>query len=112
MGSTVTPGAIITPGTKAPIPPPYRGLVDAATFGRLASRPDRVDPEAAAFFDAWLRNNGGAILLKDRSGNAVPNPQFFRIGTARLLGTLPASGAVSEASASAAGAAVTPAKRS
>ena len=37
-----------------PIPPRYDGLDDAETFGRLSSRPDRIDPNAEAFFAAWI----------------------------------------------------------
>ena len=37
-----------------PIPPRYNGLADAETFGRLSSRPDRIDPNAEAFFAAWI----------------------------------------------------------
>lgn len=37
-----------------PIPPRYVGLDDAETFGRLISRPDRIDPNAEAFFAAWI----------------------------------------------------------
>ena len=87
MGTIVAPGTITTPNTKAPIPPAYKGLVDAATFGRLASQPDRIDPEAVAFFNAWLNNNGGVIFLRDSDGRPVPNPRFFRIGSAKLPGS-------------------------
>ena len=43
-----------TPTGLPPIPPRYDGLADAETFGRLSSRPDRIDPNAAAYFAAWI----------------------------------------------------------
>lgn len=76
------------PTTKTPIPPAYTGLVDSATFGRLASRPDRINNEAVAFFNAWLNNNPDLVL---RAGNGAlsPNPKTFRIGSSNRPGAAP-----------------------
>ncbi len=73
------------PNTKTPIPPAYKGLIDSATFGRLASRPDRVDQEAVAFFNAWLNNNPD-LVLRAGNGTLSPNPKVFRIGSSTRPG--------------------------
>jgi hypothetical protein len=69
--------------TKPSIPPSYEGLDDAATFARLASRPDRIHPEAVEFFESWLSNSN--IAIKRRDGRLVFRPEFTPIGTARFF---------------------------
>ena len=64
--------------TKQPVPPPYRGLPDSATFARLASRPDRIDPEALEFFKSWFGNTNVSIKRKD--GRLTLRPEFIPIG--------------------------------
>jgi hypothetical protein len=50
-----------------PIPPRYVGLANAETFGRLSSRPDRIDQTATAFFAEWIA--GFPAALEIGSGN-------------------------------------------
>ena len=83
MSSTETETISVLPTTKAPIPPPYQGLVDAATFGRLASRPDRIDPVALTFFYSWFVNTGFAVKGKD--GRISLRPEFVPIGKAGVF---------------------------
>ncbi len=56
-----------------PIPRRYVGLDDAETFGRLSSRPDRIDPTAEAFFAAWIAGVPVAapVVSGDRQGGEV-----------------------------------------
>ena len=56
-----------------PIPPRYVGLDDAETFGRLSSRPDRIDPNAEDFFAAWIAGVPVAspIVSGDRQSGEV-----------------------------------------
>ena len=56
-----------------PIPPRYVGLDDAETFGRLSSRPDRIDPNAEEFFAAWIAGVPVAspIVSGDRQSGEV-----------------------------------------
>lgn len=63
--------------TKQPVPPPYRGLPESATFGRLASRPDRIDPEALAFFQSWFN---AAIASRRKDGRVILRDEFIPIG--------------------------------
>jgi hypothetical protein len=79
MPNTEANSIIFPPPTKQPVPPPYRGLPDSATFARLASRPDRIDPEAAAFFESWIL---AGIAIKRKDGRLVIRPEFIPIGTA------------------------------
>lgn len=83
MSSTDANDGIFFPTTKQPVPPPYRGLPDSATFARLASRPDRIDPEAVTFFYAWLVNTNVAFKRKD--GRLTLRPEFIPIGTAAFF---------------------------
>jgi hypothetical protein len=100
MSSPISSSAIVIPNTKQPVPPPYRGLPDSATFARLASRPDRIEPEAVAFFNSWLFDTGLAIRGKD--GRLVLRREFVPIGAAaRLARVADAFADVSAASSSA-----------
>jgi hypothetical protein len=83
MSSTETETISVLPTSKTPIPPPYQGLAEAATFGRLASRPDRIDPVAVSFFYAWLVNTNFAVKGKD--GRISLRPEFVPIGKAGLF---------------------------
>jgi hypothetical protein len=51
-----------------PIPPRYVGLTNAETFGRLRSRPDAIEPTAAAYFAEWA--GGVPAELEIASGDA------------------------------------------
>lgn len=82
MSSTETSNSIFVPTTKQPVPPPYRGLPESATFARLASRPDRIDPEAKAFFESWLV---ATIATRRKDGRLVLRPEFIPIGTAAFF---------------------------
>jgi hypothetical protein len=46
-----------------PVPPRYDGLANAETFGRLISRPDRIDHNANAFFAAWIAGFPAAVEI-------------------------------------------------
>jgi hypothetical protein len=83
MPPTDTNGSIGFPTTKQPIPPRYRGLPESATLARLASRPDRIDPEARAFFESWVVDSGIAFRRKD--GRLVMRRELAPIGTARFF---------------------------
>jgi hypothetical protein len=46
-----------------PIPDRYVGLDDAETFGRLISRPDRIDENAQDFFNQWIAGIPKAVTI-------------------------------------------------
>ncbi len=76
--STSASTTSLTVPTKSPIPQAYTGLPDAPTFARLASRPDRVFPDAQAFFNAWLD-----ALVGDTSDARGVRVAFAPIGAKR-----------------------------
>ncbi|HKY48458.1 MAG TPA: hypothetical protein VJQ79_10800 [Acidimicrobiia bacterium] len=69
--------ALALGGVKSPIPPRYQNLPEAATFGRLASRPSAIDPNAVQFFADWV----GQCLQTDANGNVMLRPEFVPIGS-------------------------------
>jgi hypothetical protein len=96
-----------------PIPPRYTGLPDAETFGRLISKPDGIDPNAVAYFEAWIAGTpasvasvsggdqtgstgevlGAPLIVKvtDRQGHpaaGVPVLFLVRDGDARINGRI------------------------
>lgn len=71
--------------SQQPIPPRYQGLPNAATFGRLASRPDLIDPTAAQYFVDWI----GRAALIDAKGVAVLRPDFAPIGIPTIPARIP-----------------------
>ena len=83
MSPSLTGSSIVIPPVKQPIPPAYVGLPDSATFARLASRPDRIEPEALAFFTEWLIGSGTGVRAND--GRLIPSPEFRPIGSSLLF---------------------------
>jgi hypothetical protein len=69
--------------TKQPVPPRYQGLPDSATFARLASRPDRIDPEALEFFKSWFANTN--VSYKRKDGRFTLREEFIPIGAVEFL---------------------------
>jgi len=53
-----------------PIPPRYDGLANAETFGRLISRPDRIDHNADGFFRAWIAGFPAALDIVSGDGQS------------------------------------------
>lgn len=55
-----------------PIPPRYDGLPDAETFGRLSSKPNDIDPNAVAYFAAWIAGLPGGVAIESGGGQTGP----------------------------------------
>jgi hypothetical protein len=109
MSTSLSASSIVIPPVKQPIPPAYAGLPDSATFARLASRPDRIEPDAAAFFADWLIGTGTGIRASD--GRLAPGPDFRPIGSSLLFGPAPLTAQRAAATAAASGSAVTAPKK-
>ena len=84
MSDTNTKSTIVIPTTKRPVPPAYVGLPDSATFGRLASQPDRINPEAREFFESWLTSAN--VLCRTSEGRLTLRPDARPIGTSAFFG--------------------------
>jgi hypothetical protein len=83
MSDTNTKSAIVIPTTKRPVPPAYVGLPDSATFGRLASQPDRINDQARAFFESWLVSAN--VLCHTSEGRLTLKPEARPIGTSAFF---------------------------
>jgi hypothetical protein len=80
-----------------PIPPRYDGLANAETFGRLISKPDRIDHNAEAFFAAWIAALPAAFEIvsgDDQTGavnSELSNPLVVKVldNTGRAVAGVP-----------------------
>jgi hypothetical protein len=78
---TIPASAISLPPKNAP--DRYEGVADAEGFGRLASRPNAIDPNAVTFFKQWIV---GCVEI-DPTGKVVLKPEFTPIGSRPIAAT-------------------------
>lgn len=78
---TIPASAISLPPKNAP--DRYEGVADAEGFGRLASRPNAIDPNAVTFFKQWIV---GCVDI-DPTGKVLLKPEFTPIGSRPIPAT-------------------------